>query len=298
MQSIARVVQKARNFPEWIMTRPDLYAYYMLLVIRNMVMGWPGGSIVFLPEAPKRAYAIWKICQSLGVRPSRRFDEGTKLAVVWQDRTFRTGLPETFARLPVEFRVLNRDCPDISKTRVGKVFESVFKRSLTIDPKAYSGPCVEKSNGNGTHNGRVVCCPVEAVNAESFYQRLIDNQVELDGRPMVLDYRAVICGTRIPLVYKKYRPVTDRFSNTNSTTECAVVENCFSEHERAGILAFAREFGVDYAEIDVLRDRLDGQIYIVDVNYTPSGPPNHLPTRQGIWAIRKIASVFAEEFRV
>ena len=39
----------------------------------------------------------------------------------------------------------------------------------------------------------------------------------------------------------------------------------------AKILAVCREMGLDYGELDVLRDREDGRLYILDVNDTPSG---------------------------
>ncbi len=204
--------------------------------------------------------------------------------------------PEELNSLPAGIRVLNLQCRDISKERVAEVFEAVFNQTLSIDPTSYSERCVVKSNGNGVHNGRVIQCPVDRIDPESVYQRLIDNQVEINGRQMVLDLRVIICGNQIPLVYRKYRPLEDRFSNTNSLAEVATGRECFSKQELLDIVRFGKEFGVDYAEIDVLRDRASGQIYVVDVNYTPSGPPNHLPTRQGIKAIEAVALAFAGEF--
>jgi len=45
---------------------------------------------------------------------------------------------------------------------------------------------------------------------------------------------------------------------------------------------------LDYGELDVLRNKNDGKIYIVDVNNTPQGPPANTEKEQGIEAIRKI----------
>jgi len=43
---------------------------------------------------------------------------------------------------------------------------------------------------------------------------------------------------------------------------------------------FFRQIGLDYGEIDVLRDGIGGKIYIVDANNTPAGPTKSLPKDQ------------------
>jgi len=85
----------------------------------------------------------------------------------------------------------------------------------------------------------------------------------------------VICG-KIPFAYKKYRPIETRFSNTNARAELVDKSAVISADEEAKILAFCRKQGVDYAELDVLRDNDTQKLYVVDVNPTPWGPPNHL----------------------
>ena len=49
---------------------------------------------------------------------------------------------------------------------------------------------------------------------------------------------------------------------------------------------------LDYGELDVLRNRDDGLLYIVDVNPTPWGPPNHLSRQETAHAIRGMAREF------
>ena len=39
-----------------------------------------------------------------------------------------------------------------------------------------------------------------------------------------------------------------------------------------------------------------GRIYIVDVNNTPYGPPNHIEPAEGDLAVRILADTFVEEF--
>ena len=62
------------------------------------------------------------------------------------------------------------------------------------------------------------------------------------------------------------------------------------------MLRFARALGIDYGELDILRDRDDGRIYIVDVNNTPFGPPNHLPWSDSRRAVRRLAHAVSEQF--
>ena len=53
---------------------------------------------------------------------------------------------------------------------------------------------------------------------------------------------------------------------------------------------------LDYAELDCLRDQKTEQLYIVDVNLTPNGPPNGLSVRDrkkiiisfATWIVKKL----------
>ena len=62
---------------------------------------------------------------------------------------------------------------------------------------------------------------------------------------------------------------------------------------------------VEYAELDVLRNRDNGKIYVVDVNDTPGAPPGHRRLSEGIdvfeqggrqEAVEKLAVAFYEQF--
>ena len=50
--------------------------------------------------------------------------------------------------------------------------------------------------------------------------------------------------------------------------------------------------GIDYGELDILRDNNDGRIYIVDANNTPSGPPNGLTDVQECLALHRMVYPF------
>jgi hypothetical protein len=73
-------------------------------------------------------------------------------------------------------------------------------------------------------------------------------------------------------------------------------EEALSADEISNIGKFARSIGLDYGELDVLRDRDDGRIYIVDANKTPTGPSFRLPSAELRRAVNILAQVFSDEF--
>lgn len=88
--------------------------------------------------------------------------------------------------------------------------------------------------------------------------------------------RVVVIQHRIPIVYKKYRPLATRYSIPNTRVELCAPEEVFSEDERKNISRFAERIGMDFGELDVLRDRNTGHIYVIDANNTPMGPAKAL----------------------
>ena len=122
------------------------------------------------------------------------------------------------------------------------------------------------------------------------YQKEIDN---ITGDGLVLDYRVPVHGNNIPLVYLKYRPMETRFSNTNNFVEMKETPEIFSDEEIEKILKFTEKMGIDFGELDILRDK-DGRIYIVDVNSSPWGPPNGLPVADQKMAVKILTKSFEE----
>lgn len=107
------------------------------------------------------------------------------------------------------------------------------------------------------------------------YQRLVDGRLpeggESDGR--ILQMRAVIVGSRIILTYAKWRPYPKWFSGTEVTLP-RPTDELLSAAEQELLLRFAASIGLEYGELDTLRDRESGLIYVVDANRTPVRPKN------------------------
>ncbi|WP_454065148.1 hypothetical protein [Candidatus Nitrospira salsa] len=260
-------------------------------------------KVLCYPDRPQSLFVISQIFLSLGLHITTDPSEQCEIAIQWHN-TIGTGNPifppepilESLAQDRPDIQILNMHCRDVSKTRVSKVFEEVFGYSLAVDPRTFSGKCVMKSDWNGLHLGEVIDCPMENLRENFVYEKLIHNEVE-DG--LVEDMRVPIFQNRIPFVYLKYRPVQDRLvdrKHTLSKTVMANVSDVLTKEEVAKINAFCKNMRLDYGEIDVLRDRTDQRIYIVDVNNDPAGPPSPISGHPVPIAIVRLSQAFEETF--
>lgn len=188
---------------------------------------------------------------------------------------------------------VNAHIIDISKNNVGRIFEDIFGYSLTIDPLAYNGPVVQKSDSNGTHDGIIVDCPLapsEIVDTCA-YQKLIDSTFNDHHSE---DLRAAICFNEIPIVFHKYKYIEKRFGMEYARVDVRAAEDVFSNDEISHITQFCKAIGLDFGAIDVMRDKHDGRIYIVDVNKTCM-PVLSLKIKEQKQALQKIAQSFLSQ---
>lgn len=251
----------------------------------------PKRTILFHPDKPNYSQVLYKVCHNLGCAITSSTRAQPDLIVAFEDVTKRTH-SALLTEISTRHFVVNQRCDDISKVRVEETFREVFGYGTFVNPFTHQGFCVMKSNDNAMHDGKAVACPILSVKPDVIYQRVINNTVGDE----VLDIRVPIVGTRIPFVYLKYRSVARRFSNINARVSVVPVDNVFDDAETTRIYEFARKLGLDYGELDVLRDADDGRIAIVDVNNTPCGPPNHLSRADTKRAIQLLSDAFESEF--
>ncbi|CAN5125760.1 hypothetical protein BH09PSE2_BH09PSE2_18900 [soil metagenome] len=216
--------------------------------------------IWFAPHTPRPWYMIWSAMAWGGVRIARSPEEADAV-FAFEDTTWRA--PVTPPRLPA----FNIRCADISKSRVAEVFERVFGYPLAVDPQTWSGPAVCKGEANGVHDGCVVMCPTAPVEG-SHHQRLIDTR---EGE-FTFDLRTACIGGAPVVVWKKRKAAADGFSIHNLSVTSHDPAAVFSPAELERIGAFLQAMHLDWAGLDILRDRHSGLIYVVDVNTTDVGP--------------------------
>lgn len=257
----------------WAYTKDTLtwFGFYLCERARSLpqrLFSKPKGYICALPSRPRAWYLFWAAAHRAGyafTTDPRRAD----VFLSFQDST------QTLAVAPNrDLPLINFNCRDISKTRVAEVFEQVFGYSLAVDPTNYEGPVVCKSEENGAHDGHILTAPCPK-NPDWTYQRLIDNTQD----DQVVDIRCPTIGGDVPFVYLKSRPIDRRFDNYNAACALVPTEDYLSEDERAQVKQFCAAMGLDWGGLDILRDKADGRIYIVDVNKTDMGPPIVLPLR-------------------
>ena len=212
------------------------------------------------------------------------------LTVAWCDATFVR--PEAVASLPAP--ALNARCLDISKSTVDRIWRQVSGRGLSLDPLTSVGPILVKSEENGKHDGRIISGPIPQRLRGFVYQLLVDNRV----RDHFVDLRAVILDCRVVLTHEVRRDIDNRFGgsydpvNPMASTRIAGPD-AFSVEESDALLDFAARIGLDYGELDVLRDA-DGTTYVVDANKTPVFPRRSLREPEATVAVKRMADAFQE----
>ena len=237
---------------------------YYLRLLRNILARRPH-IVLFYPHTPKNhKYTIFQICNHLGLRATNNPKAQFITAMRWEDATFKK-VSSLLNQIHNNKSVININSVDISKTRVDLVFREVFGYSSMIDPLTFEGVCVRKSDINAQHDGRIVPCPILKKEKGFIYQKLINNRFD---DAFTREIRAPVIGKRMPFIFLKYKPLTDRFK-VSVKGEIAQPEDFLSAAEMHKIFAFCEKIGMDFGELDILRDRDENKLYIVDANDTP-----------------------------
>jgi hypothetical protein len=251
----------------------------------------PPFTIAFTPERARPWYLIWAVSRAAGAKLAKDCAQAD-VVMQFEDATYSPNAPPL--RLKPGAKLINFACTDVSKTAVARANERAFGRPLAVDPSIFAGPAVEKSEINAAHDGRIVQCPTPPLPGR-VYQRVIDNRgFDPD---LVEDLRTCTVGGKAACVFIKRRPVTKRFLNTNTEVLLRAPEEIFSPEELSQIAAFTQALGLDWGGVDVLRDRSDGKLYIVDANKTDMGPPISLNLPDKLKATRMLAAAFRDYAR-
>lgn len=228
-------------------------------------------KILFYPDFPSQFAAIYQVCLFLGYSVTNNIEENYDAAIKWKDATFSLNDYKLLHLLSQDESLINGGCEDISKSYINKIFHSVFGYSAEVNPLTYTGNCVIKSDLNYKHDGKIISCPISRMESNVVYQKLIDAKLE-DNK--LLEFRVPVFKQLIPLVYLCLKESSNekRFLGYQSFVSVQVTDTSevFSEDEIQKLLLFCQKMGLDYCELDVLRDKVDRRIYIVDANNTPS----------------------------
>ncbi|MBW8880036.1 MAG: hypothetical protein JF615_01050 [Asticcacaulis sp.] len=236
-------------------------------------------KIWFAPDRPRP----WYMCRGIalwGGIDVARGPHGADAAFYFDDVT--QGAPPV-SDLALK---LNHACIDISKSHVARVFEEVAGYPLSVDPLATAGEIVEKSDKNGVHDGCIVMAPCAPM-AGKVYQRIVDTK---DGEGCCRDLRTPCIGGEPVVVWVKTKTPEGRFSINNRHARLAEPVEVYAPEEVDLIRRFNARMGLDCGGLDILRDRADGRIYIVDVNKTDVGPVIALSWRDKIRSMTRLGA--------
>jgi len=243
------------------------------------------GDIDFASN-PAKGSVFSKIIQVLGLSVGKAADVSSRN--IW------FGAPEA-SRGDAPKDCINYNFKDNTKSFIDKAHKKVFGRAVCVTEFDEGTKYVVKSEANAAHDGiTALGSELKSIGLEGkTVQRIINNR---SSENMVCDIRVPVIGKTIPLVYLKYRPISNRFSNTNATSVISMTGTILSEKEQKQILDFCSKINLEYGELDVLRDQDTGEIWIVDANNTPAGPPNGLPIAERHLAAREISIAFDRNF--
>lgn len=237
------------------------YFFYVRLVGFWAALTKPATRIWFTPNIPRPWYIIWSASVWAGVHFAKT-PQRADAAFYFEDKT--VALPPA----PVLAKHFNFSVGDVSKSYVAAMNERAFGYPLAIDPETHQGEAVEKGEGNGLHDGKLVHCPTPRVAGKS-YQRVIKTEGD-DG--WAYDLRTACVGRKPVVVFLKKKPAAARFSIQNTSVVVKLPEEVFSAAELAQVARFLDVMQLDWGGLDVLRERETGRLFVVDVNKTDTGP--------------------------
>ncbi|MBE0638732.1 MAG: hypothetical protein IH598_09435 [Bacteroidales bacterium] len=285
--------RKGMPLPKKMLEDTMYRIYWLINYFKN---GKQIKTALFYPQFPSKSTVLHKAFRYLNFNITNNPEKIHSVAIFWYDWTFSEPDGKVL-ELAKTKKVVNLHCNDISKSYVDEVFNKIFGYSSLVDCTNYTGLMVKKNEINAVHDGEIVQGPV-AREQGFVYQKLINNVV---GGKFVADMRVPVIGGKIPLVFVKYKTLETRFGlfkrfhHRLKNAEVHPPDKLFSADEIEKIILFCNEFGLDYGEVDVLRDLDDGRIYLIDVNNTPTGPP-YLDKKAKKEALQAMASAFAEAF--
>ncbi|WP_162143738.1 ATP-grasp domain-containing protein [Hellea balneolensis] len=240
-------------------------SYLLLKKYARTYTGQPViATLAFHPQPSGPWYNAWLAARMAGIDIIKD-PYSADIVFVFDDKT-ESNMGEVLDS-SLKAKAINLHIEDISKTHVAKTFAQVFGYDIEIDPLTYKGKAVQKSDINGTHDGIVIDCPLspDAVKPGCAYQRLVDSTFSDRGSE---DLRMAYIGGEIPVVFHKYKALDKRFGTDYAHVDIWNADQAFSEDEQRKLIEFCEAMGLDFGAVDVMRDKHDGRIYVVDVNKT------------------------------
>lgn len=280
-----KLAKIAYNLIEEHTTFLRLKIYYLKMKIQKK------NKLVVLcyPETPSYYHTLYNICGYSGHKLTNK-PQKADCIMYFHDVTIRKPDP-VIKSLNKDRKVINYNSRDIRKSKIDSLHKKIFGYGLTVNPLTVRGEYIRKGDLNSTHDGKIL---IKKVKPEKgfIYQRLVDNT--RNGK--ACDIRLPIFRNNIPFAYLKYRPLNMRFSDDYTEVKIVKTKKVISDIEYNKIIRLCKSAGLEYGELDALRDRKTGRLYVVDVNNTPAGPSFFLSYKQKLEALKILSGAFNAAF--
>ena len=135
--------------------------------------------------------------------------------------------------------------------------------------------------------------PVEELNEQYVYERLVDSRVPGLG---TIELPTTVVGGEVVSVFRVIRPdwiSAGTFADNALDVAVVYPTSVFSAQELEQIALFCDAMGFDYGKLDIIRDNADQRIYILDANTTPDigSRPN-----ANLFKAEQLAQAFLERY--
>jgi hypothetical protein len=269
--------------------------YVLPALVRRMFGARPLRVYVFpLPMGRyllQEVYVTWKLFWFCNLDIITEHPERADLAIAWNPCTAYEPDEALLQRLESSMRVINSRSTDIRKSTVDAAQKAVFGYALAVDPTAYAGPIVRKSEKNGAHDGCVMQGPISHVDPGYVYQRFVSYPTPLG----FAEWRVYIVARTPVMTSVSYRS-EKRFAAKSDKCAPVPIEQAFSPWERERIGAFCERMCLDVGVLDVLRDA-DGRVYVSDCNNAACGPSMvELRFSEQMQIMRALGRAFEREY--
>ena len=247
-------------------------------------------KLLTYPHIAKKGSKLWQICQDLGIEITNDINNFDK-AIYWN--TNPKSIPD--ARIS-KVRAINIRCTNVLKNFVDSTWQRVCGYTITVNPKNCPYKYVQKSIYQyRSHTGEKHDGKIFHKNRNPDKNYVYQKYVQTKTKDRYVTIRVPVFNNHIPCLFLKKS--FHRFKESRMRIEIIwpdKIKDYIKPKELKWLRRFNQLAGVDFAEIDMIRDVNTGKIYVIDINnLAGDGIYNKLSKEDTL----KVRQIFASYFR-
>lgn len=218
-------------------------------------------KILFYPTIVNEGYKVFLYCKELGIEITNNINDQFNF-VFFNHVSHGDSLhpkDKIIDNLKSQFKTFNTDCNNVRKSYVAKIHKEVFGYNADVDN---GFDIIRKSELQSAKKEAFV---TEVKDDGYHYMKFINTYDKNNYHTLRIPY----FNGNIPIIVDIIRNDPLRRDHKTDILNTILPEDCFTFSELDFIYQFCREFGLDYGELDILRENESGKIYIIDVNDKP-----------------------------